>query len=111
MLNAATMTEDEISREVIAILATHLKQDPESWSRETVLADLGIDSFDFIEFVFLIEDKFGIVVQYNANDADKTFTDVGSVAAAIRQFALREAQAPAQAQPAVAAPQGAVGLA
>ena len=57
---------------------------------EDALADLGIDSFDFAEILFDIEERFDIDVPYNANDtaaqASWTIADVikaveGAVAA------------------------------
>lgn len=118
MLNAATMTEEEISREIVTLLAGHLKQDPEGWNADTLLTEIGLDSFDFVEFVFLVEDNFGIEIDYNANDMAKHFSTVGSVAAAIRMVALKggkASQAVGVQTPQAAAPapdaQGAVGLA
>lgn len=93
MLNAAVMTEEEISREIVTLLAGHLKQDPEGWTSETLLTEIGLDSFDFVEFVFLVEDNFGIEIDYNANDMAKHFSTVGSVASAIRMVALKGGKA------------------
>lgn len=50
---------------------------------ETKLEDLGIDSFDFIEFVFFVEDAFGIQIDVNYNDIGSRLKTVGDVAKAV----------------------------
>lgn len=42
--------------------------DPAGWDRETLLDDTGFNSYHFVELVFQIEDRFGIEIDYNAND-------------------------------------------
>lgn len=53
---------------------------------DTELEVLGIDSLDFVELLFLVEEKFGIDVPYNANTQDDipTFTTVRSIAETVR---------------------------
>ena len=90
-MNPNLMSIDELSQAVIDLLAQHLKQEPQGWNADTVLTEIGIDSFDFVEFVFTVEDQFGIEIDYNANDMSKSLSTVGAVAAAIKTIAARRA--------------------
>lgn len=37
------------------------------WSPLTSLEEIGFDSLDLVELIFLIEDRFGVDIDYNAN--------------------------------------------
>ena len=37
-------------------------------TRETPIADLGIDSFSIVEIIYEVEEKLGIEVPFNANE-------------------------------------------
>ncbi len=56
---------DEGMLEIIANHAVGLTTPP---TRETTIADLGIDSFSVVEIVYEIEEKLGIEVPFNANE-------------------------------------------
>ena len=49
-----------ILERIIELLAKQTNAEPGSLAGDTVLDTLGIDSFDFIEFLFLVEDEFDI---------------------------------------------------
>jgi len=51
--------------EIIKENAVGLSGEP---SRETPIADLGIDSFAVVEIIYEVEEKLGIEVPFNAND-------------------------------------------
>lgn len=53
---------------------------------DTKLEDLGIDSFDFIEFVFFVEDAFGIHLDINYNDVGGRLQTMGDVAKAVEGY-------------------------
>lgn len=74
---------ESISAEIIQILAAHRKESPEGWSSESKLADIGVDSFDFVEFVFLLEDRYGIEIDYNANQTVHQLETIGDVARSV----------------------------
>ena len=87
----------EVADGVIEIIAKQAKVAPETLSRETVLGDLGIESFDTIEIVFALEEKFDIEVPFNANTDDKSsqaFRTVGDVVDGIQKIVdARDAKA------------------
>lgn len=87
----------EVADGVIEIIAKQAKVAPETLSRETVLGDLGIESFDTIEIVFALEEKFDIEVPFNANTEDKAnaaFHTVGDVVDGIQKIVdARDAKA------------------
>lgn len=51
--------------EIIKEQAVGLTADP---TRETPIADLGIDSFAVVEIIYEVEEKLGIEVPFNANE-------------------------------------------
>lgn len=79
----------DVTSGVVEIIAKQAKVEPDSLTRETDLSDLGIESFDTIEIVFALEEKFDIEVPFNANTEDKSamaFTKVGDVVDAIQKI-------------------------
>lgn len=62
------------------------------------LADLAIASLDVIEIVFALEDRLGIEIPFNANDARTEFVTVGDV--------IRAVEAVVAGRPAPEAPAG-----
>ena len=46
-------------------------------TRETTIADLGIDSFSIVEIIYEVEEKLGVEVPFNANE--NPFGDMKSV--------------------------------
>ena len=51
--------------EIIKENAVGLSGEP---TRQTPIADLGIDSFAVVEIIYEVEEKLGIEVPFNAND-------------------------------------------
>jgi acyl carrier protein len=77
------------------ILIKEFKRSPDQLRPETTLADLGIDSLDFVDLIFKIEDRFGLKVK---DDVPRTLVTLGDVAAYIdellaNQSVERKAQA------------------
>lgn len=68
---------------VIALMAKQIEKDPATLTAESSLESLGVDSFDFIEFVFLIEDEFDIHIDINYNDVTERMNTIGDVAKAV----------------------------
>ena len=60
-------------------------------TRDTLITDLGIDSFAVVEIIYEIEEKLGLEVPFNANEnplgAMKT---VGDLIDAVKKLAGRE---------------------
>jgi acyl carrier protein len=74
------MTDDEVARAIIRIIADQAMLDPADISPEASPEQLGLDSLALVEVVFAIEEKFDVSVPYNANDPTASDFDIGSVA-------------------------------
>ena len=75
--------------EVVGDIATMIREirrdDKLVIQEETPIDSLGIDSLDFVELMFKIEEKYDIDVDFNANtDGTFPFPTVGSAADAVR---------------------------
>ena len=75
-----------IERDIIEILAKTCRIEPAALTAEARLEDLEIDSFDVIETVFAIEEKFDITIPYNANQSGPEFETVGSLVSAVEKL-------------------------
>ena len=81
----------DMEKELLAIIKEHavgLTGDP---SRDTPIADLGIDSFSIVEIVYEVEEKLGIEVPFNANE--NPFGDmktVGDLIDAVKDLAEKK---------------------
>jgi acyl carrier protein len=76
---------------IIRLLGKHKNLEPSAWTAATTLEEVGVDSFDFIEFVFLLEDEFKIEIEYNHNDVGAHFNTIGDVANAVDRFMAEKA--------------------
>lgn len=86
----------EIVDEVRQVIAKVLKLPVEHLKPETKLTDIGAESLDVIEIVFELEEKFGISIPFQANEAAKApggnpsgaqnlpFTTIDDVAKAVK---------------------------
>lgn len=74
--------------EIIKGHAVGLTSEP---TRETLITDLGIDSFSIVEIIYEVEEKLGIEVPFNANEnplgAMKT---VGDLVDAVKKLAGKD---------------------
>lgn len=81
----------EIDSGLLDIIKGHavgLTVDP---TRETLIADLGIDSFAIVEIIYEVEEKLGIEVPFNANDnALAGMKTVGDLIDAVKKLAGKE---------------------
>ncbi len=60
------MERDEIFKEVCKIVAYHFKIDISTIQPNSeFVRDFNADSVDIVTLVFLLEDKFGIILDYN----------------------------------------------
>jgi acyl carrier protein len=60
---------EPIIDKVRSIISEQLKIPIERLTPETRLLDLGVESLDFVEIVFALEEEFDISIPYNANEA------------------------------------------
>jgi len=54
-------------QELLAIIKNHAVGLSGDLTRDTPVADLGIDSFAIVEIVYEVEEKLGVEVPFNAN--------------------------------------------
>jgi acyl carrier protein len=75
-------------RDIIKGHAVGLTAEP---SRDTLITDLGIDSFAIVEIIYEVEEKLGIEVPFNANDnALAGMKTVGDLIDAVKKLAGKE---------------------
>jgi acyl carrier protein len=76
-------TEDALRADVTATLKELLKKrarrEVEGWTEETPLQETGIDSFDVIECIFELEERYGVSIDFNANDSSAKLETVGDI--------------------------------
>jgi len=74
--------------EIIAEHAVGLTTPP---TRETLVGDLGIDSFAIVEIIYEVEEKLGIEVPFNANENPLgNMKTVGDLIDAVKKLAGKE---------------------
>jgi len=71
-----TVTRDEITEQLIAIVKREKNVSDDLLKPETPLADLGIDSLDSLTILFSIEEEFGIGIPDTKARAIKTLGDM-----------------------------------
>ena len=76
---------DPITHDLLDIIRKHTKSTGADWNAATTLEDVGIDSFDLVELIFEIEDKYDISVNFNANRTVDDFATVADVARVIQE--------------------------
>jgi acyl carrier protein len=86
---------DDAIADQIAEFIRQVRREPDlDIDKNTDLATLGVDSLDFVELLFLIEEKFSIDIQFNANaEGGFPFSTVGSAADAVRSLVAKGAVA------------------
>ena len=67
----------DIEQPLLEIIKEHAVGLTEAPTRETPIADLGIDSFSIVEIIYEVEEKLGVEVPFNANE--NPFGDMKSV--------------------------------
>ena len=58
----------QMDAQMLEIIAEHAVGLTVAPTRETPIADLGIDSFSVVEIVYEVEEKLGVEVPFNANE-------------------------------------------
>ena len=92
---ATTTTSDipnieSIVSGLLEIMRKHTKTSGEGWTAETRMEEAGIDSFDFVELIFSIEDLYSININFNSNSGSDTLSTVGDVARFVQATIERE---------------------
>jgi acyl carrier protein len=81
---------DDITRQVIEIVARKKKLDPATVTTATTFEELGLDSLDAADLLFSIEDQFHIVVP---DDAAHGMKSIGDVTAGVTRLLAERAGA------------------
>ena len=70
-----------VEGELVQLMAGIVNVAPERLQRDAGLADAGMSSLELVEAIFVIEDRYGISIPYNANDpaAGAAFQTVGGI--------------------------------
>lgn len=61
-----------------------------AWGRDTSLEDAGFTSYDFVEIIFKIEDRFGIEIDYNANNGVNDARTIGEICDALGKLLAKK---------------------
>jgi acyl carrier protein len=77
---------NDVAADTIAIIAKRVPPERHNLQPTDRLDELGIDSFNAVEMIFDLEEKFDIQISYNSNDARPEFQTVGDVIAAITKL-------------------------
>jgi acyl carrier protein len=80
-----TDTLDDVTHDVIAIIANKVRNHDRKLRVSDRLDELGLDSFAAVEMIFDLEEKFDIEIPYNSNDSRMEFETVGDVVEAIKK--------------------------
>ena len=67
----------EIESALLDIIKDHAVGLTGDLTRETKIADLGIDSFSIVEIIYEVEEKLSVEIPFNANE--NPFGDMSSV--------------------------------
>ncbi len=84
------MSQSSLTR-IVEYIAKQTGKDVSEVTANTSLEDAGIDSFDFIELVFQLEDEFGIHVDHNQNDVAARLKTVGDIANLVDELVAAKA--------------------
>ena len=76
----------DVEPTIIEILAKTCRLESTAINAESRLDDLEVDSFDVIEAVFEIEEKFDITIPYDTNRSGPEFETVGSIVSAVEKL-------------------------
>ncbi|MFN3388567.1 MAG: acyl carrier protein [Allosphingosinicella sp.] len=88
------MSNEDIVTQIAASIRGVRRDDSLVIDRNTDIVELGIDSLDFVELLFDLEEKFNVDIPFNANDDGSfPFSTVGSAAEAIEQLLAQGAKA------------------
>lgn len=70
---------------VIEMFGRQTDRDFSNWSADTSLEELDIDSFEIIEFFFVLEDAFDVALNYGHSVKNGRWKTIGDVIAVVEQ--------------------------
>lgn len=71
------MSRAEIKAKVLSIAQENLAEDGRTFEEKMTLDELNVDSLDFMEFLFAIDDEFG--TEINADDLTEPGLNLGEI--------------------------------
>ncbi len=90
---ASLPTVADIVADLLAIIRTHTKKSGDDWTGATTMEAAGIDSFDFVEMIFQIEDRYQIHVNFNSNTQNQSLDTVEDVARLVQSEIVKQRKA------------------
>jgi len=85
MNNKNTKQPPSIFIQLTNLLGQHLDMSPSRWSYKTSLEEIGLDSFNIVDFVFILEDEFQIELGFQHYFAELQWKTIGALVAAVEQ--------------------------
>ncbi len=80
--NRPAPSREEVVAGLLDLMRKQTGQSGETWTDATTIEEAGLESFDFVEMIFEVEEKYSIDLNFNANTAE-TVKTVGDVAALV----------------------------
>lgn len=82
---AEARSADAIVPALIEVIRPYAKGASDDWDASTEIASIGIDSFDFVEILFKLEERYEIDIDYNVNSSYAQMATIGDIAAEIEK--------------------------
>ena len=79
----------DTTQRLSALMEKQISKKIENLSASTTLEETGVDSFDFIELMFLIEDEFDIEIKESANELGNRLKTVGDLVAFVHELSTK----------------------
>lgn len=79
-----------MKEEIIAIVAEYLDVDASTLVESKTLQDLNIDSLDFVEILFEVEDKFDVSLNSKLQDRSDEIQNFGDVLRITEEMILQQ---------------------
>jgi acyl carrier protein len=70
----------QLLKHIIDAIASHTEMDASTFTADTRLDTLDVSSFDFLEIVFKIEEKFGVQLDLNTMEGINTIGELTEIA-------------------------------
>ena len=80
----------DVQDKIIDIIAKHSMASRDDISLKSTMDDINIESLDFVEIIYQLEEQFDIAIPFNANEASNLET-VGDVVVAVQKLVDQEA--------------------
>ena len=85
MNNKNTKQAPSIFIQVTTLLGQHLDMSSSRWSYKTSLEEIGLDSFNIVDFIFILEDEFQIELGFQHHFAELQWKTIGTLVSAVEQ--------------------------